>query len=216
MNTEKMTVHKALAELKIIDDRIAKAIRDGVFVDAAKKGTLNFHGMTKEEYMNKMRADKQKASDLIERQKAMRRAVTLSNATTMVTVAGVEMTVAEAIAMKNHGMENEQRFLYHLSNRLNDAKNMFDRYNGENLEILANDYVQQMLRAQGESANNVDEKTIKALHDQYIALNEYEMIDPLHVADIISDKDDFINEFNADCDAALSVSNAITEIEFSY
>ena len=32
MTTEKLTIHKALAELKIVDDRIISAIIDGTFL----------------------------------------------------------------------------------------------------------------------------------------------------------------------------------------
>ena len=42
MTNEKMTVHKALAELKIIDDRINNAIVSGTYVIANKhSNTLN-------------------------------------------------------------------------------------------------------------------------------------------------------------------------------
>ena len=36
MVTEKMTVHKALAELKLLDDRIKKAISGGIYCAANK------------------------------------------------------------------------------------------------------------------------------------------------------------------------------------
>ena len=44
MTTEKMTVHKALAELKVIGDRITNAISTGVFCRANKHSNEKING----------------------------------------------------------------------------------------------------------------------------------------------------------------------------
>ena len=46
MTTEKMAIHKALAELKTMDDRIAKAIRETPYVLAVKHSAEKINGMT--------------------------------------------------------------------------------------------------------------------------------------------------------------------------
>jgi hypothetical protein len=58
--------------------------------------------------------------------------------------------------------------------------------------------------------------TGKTLRKTYIENNTYDLIDPLDVAKIMEALDAEINEFNAEVDAALSVSNALTVIEFEY
>ena len=105
MTNEKMTVHKALAELKIIDDRINNAIVSGTYVIANKHSNTKIHGMTIDDFKTSMKSDFQKVSDLIARRNAIKRTVVASNAVTKVKVGDVEYTVAEAIEMKNHGME---------------------------------------------------------------------------------------------------------------
>ena len=63
---------------------------------------------------------------------------------------------------------------------------------------------------------SVDSDAMKALRQTYIENNTYDLIDPLDIAKVMEALDAEINEFNAEVDAALSVSNALTVIEFEY
>lgn len=105
MTTEKMNVHKALAELKILDDRIVKAINSVEACISNKHSNTKVKGVDIKVYTGVMKSSYDKATDLIKRREAIKRAVVLSNAVTKVTVADKEYTVAEAIEMKNHGMD---------------------------------------------------------------------------------------------------------------
>ena len=191
MTTEKMTVHKALAELKTMDARIEKAIRDTTYVLAVKHSAEKINGMPVANFKEKMRSGYQKVTDLIARRNAMKRAVVLSNANTKVKVGDKEMTVAEAIEQKNHGMEFRSELLRQISSAYALAQKELDRNSGETLEK-------------------------KALRKTYIENNTYDLVDPLDVTKIMEELDAEINEFNAEVDAALSVSNALTVIEFEY
>ena len=50
----------------------------------------------------------------------------------------------------------------------------------------------------------------------FIKANTFEIIEGFDTAEIISDLVDRIDKFKVDFDSAISVSNAITEIEISY
>ena len=217
MTTEKMTVHKALAELKTMDDRIAKAIRDTTYVLAVKHSADKINGMTVAAFKDKMRSGYQKATDLIARRDAMKRAVVLSNATTKVQVGDNEYTVAEAIEMKNHGMEFRSALLRQMNSAYVTAQSELNRNSGETLEKKAEQYVLAVIAAQPkDSKMSVDSDAMKTLRKTYIENNTYDLVDPLDVAKIMEALDAEINEFNAEVDAALSVSNALAVIEFSY
>lgn len=217
MTTEKMTVHKALAELKTMDDRIMKSIRDNTYVLAVKHSAEKINGVTVANFKEKMRSGYQKATDLIARRDAMKRAVVLSNATTKVKVGENEYTVAEAIEMKNHGMEFRSALLHQMNSAYVSAQNELNRNSGETLEKKAEQYVLAVIAAQPkDSKMSVDSEAMKALRKTYIENNTYDLIDPLDVAKIMETLDAEINEFNAEVDAALSVSNALTVIEFEY
>ena len=217
MTKEKMTIHKALAELKTMDDRINKAIRETTYVIAVKHSAEKINGMTVVKFKDKIKSDYQKVTDLIARRDAMKRAVVLSNATTKVDIGGNEYTVAEAIEMKNHGMEFRSALLRSMSSAYIAAQNDLARNGGENLEKKAEQYVLAVIAAQPkDSKMSVDSDAMKALRQTYIENNTYDLVDPMDIAKVMENLDAEINEFNAEVDAALSCSNALNVIEFEY
>lgn len=217
MTKENMTVHKALAELKVIDDRINKAITSGTYVVANKHSNQKIHGMTIDEFKTQMQADFQKVSDLIARRNAIKRAVVASNAVTKVKVGDTEYTVAEAIEMKNHGMEFKEYFMRAISTQYVRAKNELDLNSGDPLEKRAEQYVLSVIQAQPkDSKMAVDSDAMKNLRAQYIKDNQYDIIDPIGVKNVIDGLDTEVSEFLTEVDAALSVSNAITVLDIEY
>lgn len=80
---EKMLVTQALNELKLLDDRINKAINDAVLVIAAKRSEKKVNpNLTKEDFEIRAKAGYQSVLDLIERRKKIKAAVVTSNAVT--------------------------------------------------------------------------------------------------------------------------------------
>ncbi len=217
MTKEQMTIHKALSELKIIDDRITKAIYAGTYVLANKHSNNKIHGMTVDEFKNGMKADFQKVSDLIARRNAIKRAVVASNAVTKVKIGGKEMTVATAIESKNHGMELKEVFKSYLERQYTAAKQELDKNSGDLLEKRAENYVLSVIQAQPkDSKMTVDSDVMKNLRAQYIKDNAYDIIDPIDVKKVIEDLDNEISSFMTEVDAALSTSNALTVIDVEY
>lgn len=217
MNKEQMTVHRALAELKVIDDRIFKAINAGTYVTANKHSNDKINGITIDKFKDNMKSAHQKVTDLINRRNAIKRAVVLSNAVTKITVGDIEYTVAEAIEMKNHGMEFKQQFVKVMNAQLTRANSEVYRNSGEMLEEKAEKYILAFIQAQPkDSKMTANDDTVKALRKDYIERNTFDLVDPLDIAMRIDTMQDEIDEFNAEVDAALSVSNATTVIEFEY
>lgn len=217
MTTEKMTIHKALAELKTMDARITKAIHETPYVLAVKHSAEKINGMTVDNFKDKMRSGYQKATNLIARRDAMKRAVVLSNAATKVKIGDNEYTVAEAIEMKNHGMEFKSDLLHQMNSAYTAAQNELVRNGGEALEKKAEQYALAVIAAQPkDSKMSVDSDAMKTLRQTYIDNNTYDLVDPMNIAKVMEKLDAEINEFNAEVDAALSCSNALTVIEFEY
>lgn len=154
-----------------------------------------------------------KATDLIKRRNAIKRAVVLSNAATKVTINGLEYTVAEAIEMKNHGVEFDEKLLDVLNKQYNKAQSEILKQNGDDLEKRAEQYVIGIYGSKEGKTNTDDfEKTKK----DFITANSYELVDPIKILDKINALEESIASFKAEVDAALSTSNAVTEIEISY
>ena len=214
---EQMTVHKALAELKIIDSRIENAISSGTYVVANKHSNTKIHGVTIDEFRTQMKSDFQKVTDLIARRNAIKRAVVASNAVTKVKIGDNEYTVATAIEMKNHGMEFKYTFKKRLEAQYAVAKNELDKNSGDPLEKRAENYVLSVIQAQPkDSKMAVDSEAMKNLRAQYIKDNTYDIIDPIGVKDAIEQLDNEISSFITEVDAALSCSNALTVLDIEY
>lgn len=212
MAKEKMNVHRALAELKTLDSRIQKAARSATYCFANKHSNGKKDGITIDDYKNRMKSEFDSINTLINRRNALKRAVAFSNSVTKVTIDGVEYTVAEAIEMKNHGMDNYRVLLTAITANLAAAKNTIQDQNGEYLEKKANDYIIGFFGGK----DKADSETATSMRKAYIEENTYDFIDPMNIEDFKKKLEDKIASFEAEVDAALSVSNAITNIEFEY
>ena len=213
MTKETMTVHKALAELKILDDRIEKAIDDSVFCLANKHSNEKVKGIAVVDYVEIMKGHYNKVTDLTRRKEALKRAVCLSNAVTKVDISGKEFTVVEAIEMKNHGMYFKQLLLDTMKNQYRKAQAEILKQNGKELEERAESYV---VGIYGGKEGNVSVDYFEKAKSQFIKNNTYELVDPINILEKIETLEKEIAEFTAEVDAALSVSNAITQIEIEY
>lgn len=213
MTTERMTVHKALAELKLLDDRILKTIKSSVFCVANKHSNQKIGGVDLEEYKNSIYSGYDKAVSLIARRKAIKKAVVLSNAVTKVKIGGVEYTVAEAIEMKNHGIDFEGTLMDAMKMQYEKAMIVIKNENGNDLEERADKYVTAIYGQKEGKSNGSD---IEKVREDFLISNQYELVDPLGVLERIEELETWITSFLSEVDAALSVSNALTEIEISY
>lgn len=213
MTTETMTIHKALCELKILDSRIKKAIEGSVFVFANKHANAKVSGKSIGDYSTEVKAAYQSATDLIARRDAIKRAVILSNATTKVSVGGKEYTIAEAIEMKNHGIPTKQSLLNKLRVDSRRARKDADDNNGEILELRADEYIKN-LYANADMKNLSDE--VRKMRADFIAAQTMELVDPINIDAEMKRLEETISGFTVEIDAALSVSNALTEITVEY
>lgn len=217
MTKEKMTVHQALAELKVLDSRIIKAIDEGHYVTANKHTNEKIDGKPIANFKENAVAAYRKSIDLINRRNAIKRAVIMSNANTMVTVNGVEYTVAEAIDMKNNGMEMKDALLRKLVSQNRIANNIINSHAGEAIEQAAEKYVISIISSQPkDSKMSIESEAMQGIRKAYIENNTYDKIDPLGVDALMEKMENEINSFKTNIDAALSVSNAITTIEIEY
>lgn len=200
----KMSITEALVELKTLDARINKAIDKpwcAVIKTKDEKDPKVFD--TRET----IKANYQSVTDLIEERAKIKSAIVRSNAVTEVTVAGVTMTVAEAIERKSsidyekslkHQMERQ--FVGCMTEITNENRKVDIRFDGI-LEKLV-----------GSDRTNISEEH-KAIAETYRQNNQVELLDPINLENKIQKFEEKISEFEANIDVALSMSNAITFIE---
>lgn len=217
MNKETMTVHKALAELKILDARIFNATSGKTFVASKKVSDKKVGGVLVETLKKDMKSDYQSVTDLIARRTAIKRAVVLSNAETKVVIGDETYTVAEAIEMKNHGLMAKKDLLDVMVRQYEKARAEVAKHEGEWIEAKAEQYIMNFLQSQPKEAKtSKDSEVVKKLREDYIANNTYELVDPLGIGDEIKVLSDWIDVFTTDVDSQLSIANATKEITVEY
>lgn len=213
MTTETMNIHQALMELKTLDKRIEAAINDGEWVVANKHSNTKISGIDLKEFAENIKSRHQKVTSLIARAEAIKRAVVNSNAVTKVLIAGKEYTVAEAIEMKNNGVERKKKLIFRLHTDYAHAKAAADRANGTELERRADDYIRTMLGSTDVKGMTAE---VQRMREEFIAAQTMELVDPIGTLKQMELLNEEITAFETNVDAALSVSNALTNIEVTY
>ncbi len=208
----KISVTRALTEIKHLSDRIERAANEKFI--GVMKGKNSFEvcvsapSQSVESVSNSFKKNLQAVNDLISRRERLKKAVISSNATTMVTVSGVNMTVAEAIEKKT-SIAFKQRLLSTVSQQYVSSKT---RVESENAKLSAeiNTAVQA---AYANDKGKVDEDQYNAVANPRLERNEYSLIDPNNVDSVITSLKNEIDDFLQEVDFVLSESNARTEIE---
>jgi hypothetical protein len=131
---------------------------------------------------------------------------------TKVEIGGVEYTVAEAIEMNNHGMENFIEFRDFLKDQYSTVKRMVESENGDKLNKNCENYLQTMFGTK-EKTNNAE---VEAVQKAYITSHSYDIVTGFDIENVIKELTNKIDAFKSEVDSALSVSNALTVIEFEY
>lgn len=201
-----MTVTEGLVELKTLDKRINKA-RENVWVTCGKKKSDEVQGIKKADIEQAIKANYESILDLMENRAKIKSAIVKSNAETELTVGGERMTVAEAIERKT-SIEYDKALLSRMATQYEFAKTQIDTQNHA-LEGSIEKMTQRL--SESDKQNLATEQ--KALAEAYMKDNEWGFVDPLDISTKIKDLDEQIDNFEANVDTALSLSNAVTMIE---
>lgn len=204
--TQTMSIHRALIELKTLNERIAKAIKDADFIVTDRKSAQKIKGLSIEEYEKTIQSGFDKAFSLIERRILIKDAIVQSNAITEVIVAGETMTIAKAIERKT-SIENEEKLVASMIEARRTAINKLTKEN-DSLPKRLEEYLTAILG----NKENAKKDEIELHTKAFMERNEYILIDPLRIDKRIETLEEKVAGFKADVDAVLSESNALTKI----
>lgn len=204
----RMTIHRALAELKLVDSKIEKSIGTIVPVGIYQRGKKIDGHLTLEEFTAQAQAGYQSTIDLIRRKEAIKAAIVTANGKTIVKVAGKRMTISDAITMKT-----TIAFKKLLVERLRTVlKDRIGQLNKANETVKANE--QALLKAAlGKEQAEVKKTDIEAISKPFLEANEVHLHDPLKVQQKMDSLEKEISDFETEVDAVLSEVNATTFIE---
>lgn len=211
MEKTKMTIHRALAELKLIDSRIEKAINvvEPTGLMQLGKSVNGFY--SKEEFEKNVKSKYQSVTDLIDRKNSIKSAIVKANGTTKVNVSGKEMTISDAINFKTV-IAVKKDLILQLQRKHNAVKAKFNQEN-EKINTVALDNAKIMIGKQGDDSVKPNDEDVKNIVEPFVKRNEFHLVDPLKIEETIEQLQIEVDEFEVEVDAVLSEINALTEIE---
>lgn len=205
---EKLTIHRALSELKLIGAKITKGI-DELNPSGTQQGNRLVNGVyEKAEFEKNTLSGFQSVMDLIERRNKIKSAIVQANGKTKVTVAKKEMTIADAINLKAV-VVYRKTLAENLKNKHNKQKAIVEKTNAQ-VDTNALQLAAAALQKQNVKIGDDDVQKVIA---PYVEANKVVLVDPLQVEKRVKELEDDLSAFEAEVDAVLSEINAVTFIE---
>lgn len=211
MQTEKMTIHRALSELKVIDKRIQKAVENFKPVSLMQNGKLINNPVAVEGFNLKAQADYQSINDLFERKRRIKSAVVKANSETIVRVGGKEMSIADAIYYRV--INQMQKDLSAIFNQAYTKATRTATERNEEVKRVGLKNAQIMLGKDGDTKIKPTDKDVAEIMNPYIERNQFSIVDPLNIDGEAERIYDEALLFDSEIDAVLSEANATTVIE---
>lgn len=208
MEKQKMTIHRGLAELKLIDAKITKQTSEVIPSGMYQKGKLINGYFTEDAFKEQAQSKYQSVVDLIARKGLIKSAIVNANGITSVKVGAVTMTIADAINQKAaiKFKKDLAAQLKRLHNASVGALNKNNEIVNQNLEVL----LQNLF---GKESTKVDTKDLDAVRVPYLEANTFHLFNPLDIDKKIEALEREVADFEMEVDAALSEVNAVTFIE---
>lgn len=206
---EKMTIHRALSELKLIDAKIEKQINEVLPSGILQKGKLVNGYIQEAEFEKSAKSKYDSVNDLIDRKNKIKSAIVTANGVTQVKVSDKQMTIADAINFKAV-IKFKKKLIATLKQRHLQAVGELNKHNE-----AVNANVQRILEATfGKENVKVGKEDVESVRKPYMDANEFHLFDPLKVDTTVESLEKEVSEFEAEVDAVLSEINAVTIIEF--
>ena len=209
----KMSVTRALAELKRLDDRLNRMATDqSIFVSVAvgrgdKQKVLGVSD-TVQNVVSQIQSNRDRVNSMIEMRAKIKAAVVASNAVTKVKLGSREMTVAEAIELKK-SIDVKRNMLNTYRRQVGQANALVAKQNA----TLEAQIETNLATIYGNEKGKVDASMFEAIAKPQREQKEASLIDPIKINDLIKSLEEEISLVETELDFTLSESNAKTEID---
>ena len=209
----KISITRALAELKRLDDRLNRMTTDqSIFVSVAvgqgdKQKVLGVSD-TVQNVVSQIQSNRDRVNSMIEQRAKIKAAVVASNAATKVTLGTREMTVAEAIELKK-SIDVKRNMLSTYRRQVIQANALVAKQNA----ALEAQIETNLATIYGNEKGKVDASMFEAIAKPQREQKEASLIDPIKINDLIKSLEEEISLVETELDFTLSEQNAKTEIE---
>lgn len=211
-----ITIHRALSQLKTTQARIEDKFEKDIYVSSTIGKTNMAEGRPVDAVKREILANFDSMQQLLKNYQTLKLAIIRSNSgiteesTNIKTgmVEGMELTVAEAIAIQKYVLPLESQFVRRLENQLNNVKRTIEMTNSQ-----ANTEITSVLEAlSNKDSKNLDPSQVNTITEAYQQNKFRQLVDPLDLADKIRKLRDKLDALSVGVDAFLSESNAISHI----
>ena len=207
----KMSVTRALAELKRTDEQIQRAQSGKSFVAVTVGKDNRQKVLNASAPVATVKSDIQSAFDTIqalyEKRAKLKAALVQSNAVTKVNIAGAEVTVAEAIEMKR-SIQSKRDFVQVLKAQLTNANAVVAKTNAT-MEAQIDAHIATIY---GNDKGKAEAAMVDAIAKPQRDQKEAALLDPMNIAKVIEQLENEISLVDTELDFTLSEVNAKTEI----
>ena len=228
MSEKKITVYQAMLDLKLMKKQLDTVMselssilnssnnpymkKDTImaipFVTIKTKGGIELEGIDLEDFKKTLQSNFDKYDHLIKNIESYSSAIAQSNATTKVTIAGVEYTVAEAIKRKELATHRE-KFLTLVKKQASFASYAVNAKNAE----VENKWLETLKSLTQDGTLQLSDEYIEKQKKEFFAANTYELLDPMNHVEKIDGLVDAHNAFLNEVDTVLTTSNIQTLID---
>ncbi len=203
----KLTLHRALAELKLIDSKITKKVADLSPVGSRQGDGLVNGVFTDVKFSENVKSEYASLMSLIKRKEVIKSLIMVANCTTKVKIGEKEYTITDAITQRN-SISVKKEVVRMLKAKYNSTVSSINRVNEAN-----EDKLQSLLLSMYGKEAKTDPKNIESTCDTFRKSNNIDLVDPLNIKVEFERLDEEIAVFEAEVDAILSEINSITMIE---
>ncbi len=201
-DNKRITITRALVELKLLDSRIRKTIDEGEYIRMT-----NRHKRVDEQLFNRnAQSSYQSIRDLIERRNKIKSAIVVSNALTHVRIRGKDYSVAEAIERKN-SIEYDKAFLQKMKENRTHVQMEFERYTSDVQKKL-----DRLLEIEFGKDVKSNSDNVTSITNSYMENNQGRLVDPIRLSEKIAELEQEIEDFESEVNFVLSESNSLTTI----
>jgi hypothetical protein len=207
----KYSITRALAERKVLIKRHEKAVKELELI-AVQRGNrlVGDHSHIKsEDITDRVKSSYQSILDLERRIDEIKFQIDKSNLVTVIKIGTKEMTIQEALVLKN-SIELRKSRLRKMKDLYRKAKLSYDESFEANRRIIEKTVADTISASKD---GRIDSELEKNTANQINSLYEVKFVDPLSLEAIIKQLETEIEEFESNVDYALSESNSQTFIE---
>jgi len=202
MEKVKMTLTRALSEIKMLDNKI-KSFNNATkeWVTVSKNGVIKGY-QDLAGFKSNVQSNKDKLEDLISRRNEIKRALIVANNTITISLGGKSYTIAEAIDRKGF-LATEKATFNSINVLILKSKTMLETED-KNLDRKIEETINRTFDGDGKK----DADLIKGIEKNLRDSNKFDLVDPVGIQSWIETKLEEIVNFETEIDFSLSEINS--------